>query len=299
MAKKDYKLVSTLEDQSGESGLDRFWNVQGFQEFYKGFRKGADLPKYIKDNPIAVLQVQDRYSLRGIQFGNWVTQEDRYNYAAALYICLYDLNKVLKFKENNLGLDKALGLAFGARGRSKALAHFEAATDIINMTRYNSDTSIPKKIRFLQSGGVGALAHEYGHFLDYYFGAHYEPHTRIYALTNGRSTNRARIPYPKSQKMRNIVEDILEKAYWAAPGKPSAYYLRIRQASEDGYWVRRNEFFARLFEQYIGYKLDKIGIHNSFLNDQKYSTKFYLNKKELEKVVPLFDALLAQMRTYF
>lgn len=299
MAKKDYKLVSTLEDKSGRSGLDRFWNAQGFQDFYKGFRKGADLPKYIKDNPNDVLKVQDRYHLRGIQFGNWVTQEDRYNYTAALYICLYDLNKVLKFKDNNLGLDKSLGLAFGARGRSRAVAHYEAATDIINMTRYNSDTTIPKQIRFLNSGGVGALAHEYGHFLDYYFGAHYEPDQYRYALTNGRSTHRDRIAYPKSQKMRNLMEDILEKAYWLGPGKPSAYYQRIRRRTEEGYWVRRNEFFARLFEQYIGYKLDKIGVHNSFLNNQKYSTTFYLNKKELENIAPLFDALIAEMRVYF
>ncbi|WP_052596045.1 LPD1 domain-containing protein [Aureispira sp. CCB-QB1] len=300
MNRKDYKLVSTLDDKSGYSGLDRFWNRQGFQSFYKSFRKGSDLPKYIKDNPVNVLSVQDRYKLRGIQFGNWLSQEDRFNYTAALYICLYDLNKVLKFKDNNIGLDGALGIAFGARGRSKAPAHFEASTDIINMTRYKGDASVPKRIRFVNSGGVGALAHEYGHFLDYYFGAHYEPYSGIYALTNGRSENKSRIDYPKANKMRIIIEDILEQAYWAAPGKTSAYYQRIRKVTKDGYWVRRNEIFARLFEQYISYKLNKIGVNNSFLNDPKYNMLFYYyNQKELKRVVPLFDALVAEMRTHF
>jgi hypothetical protein len=299
MAKRNYKLVSTLDDDSGDSGLDRFWDRQGFQDFYKGFRKGSDLPKYIKDNPNNVLSVQDTYKLRGIQFGNWLTQEDRYNYTAALYICLYDLNKILKFKDNSIGLDGTLGVAFGARGRSKAMAHFEASTNIINMTRYNSDTSLTKENRFLYSGGVGALAHEYGHFLDYFFGANYEPNSSIYALTDGRSTSRTRIKYLASQKMRIIVEDILEQAYWTGPGKPSAYYQRIRKVTEEAYWVRRNEIFARLFEQYIGYKLDKVGINNSFLNNQKYNNIFYYNPKELQKVVPLFDALITQMRTHF
>lgn len=299
MAKRNYKLVSTLDDDSGFSGLDRFWDRQGFQDFYKGFRKGSDLPKYIKENPNNVLKVQDVYKLRGIQFGNWLTQEDRYNYTAALYICLYDLNKILKFKDQNIGLDGTLGIAFGARGRSKAMAHFESANDIINMTRYNNDSSISKEARFLYSGGVGALAHEYGHFLDYFFGANYEPNSSVYALTNGRSTSRTRIKYLASQKMRIITEDILEQAYWTALGKPSAYYQRIRKVTEEAYWVRRNEIFARLFEQYIGYKLNKVGINNSFLNNQKYNNIFYYNSKELQKVVPLFDTLITQMRTHF
>ena len=295
----DYKIVSTLDDKSGYSGLDRYWSRSGFEAFYKRFRKGIELPNYLKANPNSVIKIQERYHLRGVQFGNWVTTEDRFNYLATLYICLYDLNKVLKFKDNNLGLDAALGLAFGARGRGRAVAHYEPSTNIINMTRYSSETSLPKTHRFLHSGGVGALAHEYGHFLDYYFGSKYELDNDVYSLTNGSSTHGKRIVYKASQKLRNLVEDILAFAYWDKSGKPSNYYKRVRAASKNSYFVERTEIFARLFEQYIGYKLKLMGIENSYLTDPKYSEKIYLTTKELKEVAPLFDKLIAGMRTHF
>jgi hypothetical protein len=42
-------------------------------------------------------------------------------------------------------------MAFGARGKARALAHYEPANKVINMTKY---------------GGAGSLAHEWGHALD-------------------------------------------------------------------------------------------------------------------------------------
>ena len=87
------------------------------------------------------------------------------------------------------------------------------------MTRYYDNdrflSPVPKAFRFVNSGGVGAFAHEYGHFLDYFFGAKVEPYGNIYALTNGRSVNATRINYDrKKYPLRTAVEDILELAYW-------------------------------------------------------------------------------------
>lgn len=303
------KIEDTLKDVGG-SVYDDYWQQNGFKQFYKTFRKGVDLPKsylVIADNSKKITQ---RYHLRGFQFGNWLTNEDRFNYLAAFFVCAYDLNKVLKFKNNNIGLDGALGISFGSRGRSTAAAHFESLTNIINITRYKKvikhpltgrKVNVPKIKRFKFTGGVGAIAHEYGHFLDYEFGSKFETDNNYYALTNGRSIDRNPITYNNSKKMRNIVEEILSKAYWKDYSKKikSNYIKRLEKVTDKDYFFRRNEIFARLFEQYIAYKLLKIGINNSFLVQTKYNENIYMKNSELKEIVPLFDKLIREMRTYF
>lgn len=298
------RIRNTLTDD-GYAKLELFWATAGFEGLYKKFRQGTldkALEKVRRPDDIEAL-----FKIRGFQYGNWLSHEDRFNYLQATAVCLMDLNKVLKFKNNNLGLDGTLGIAFGARGSSSASAHFEPAVNVINLTRYKAargqfkDT--PKDVRFIYTGGPGAFAHEYGHFLDYFFGAKAEIHSKIYALTNGRDTNHKRINYDaKKYPMRSIVEQIIEKACFNGSA-PSRYIKRMRsRAKSDSFYeylIRRNEIFARLFEQYIAYKLKQLKIQNSFLTDTKYSTYYYLQAKELEQITPLFDKLIKQMRTYF
>lgn len=296
---------NTLEGKgTGLSKMEKWWMSQGFMKIYKEFRPTKledNLQKQIAD----VRQVEKVFKLKGYQFGNWVTNEDRFNYLAALGICLFDLNKVLKFKDNNLGLDKNLGVAFGARGRKGALAHYEPATNIINITRYKDADrfvkQLSKEVRFVHSGGVGAFAHEYGHFLDYFFGSRIEPDNKYFSLSNGSSTNRTRIDYDKKKyPMRNLVEDILEKSYWSSNKKDeSMFYKRIRKFSEKPYFVERTEIIARLFEQYVGYKLKQLNVQNRFLTQTKYAAHIYMNEKELKEVVPIFDKLFTYMRKSF
>lgn len=299
------KITDTLGGEKiGVSKMEAWWKGKGFTDIYKEFRKGAVpsvLLKKIKD----VRKVEQLFCLRGFQFGNWVNNEDRFNYLAALGICLYDLNKVLKFKANNLGLGGALGVVFGARGQRGALAHYEPKTNIINMTRYyDADrfvTPKSKAIRFVESGGVGSFAHEYGHFLDFFFGSSIEPHARYYSLTNGKSTNPRRIDYDqKKYPIRYAMENLLEVAYWdKSKTKPSTFVKRIANFSNKPYYVQRAEMLARMFEQYVAYKLKQLGVSNSFLTDTKYTSAVYMTSAELKKVVPLFDRLLVLMRTKF
>lgn len=298
------KIIDTLRPEGG-SKAEQWWKHQGFAAIYKEFRQGAisDDLKKIKD----VRDVSEVFHLKGYQFGNWVTHEDRFNYLAALAVCLYDLNRVLRFKGNNLGLDKHLGVAFGARGQKGALAHYEPGTNIINMTRYKEahrfEKPLSKPARFVLSGGVGSFAHEYGHFLDYFFGARIETN-KVYALSNGRSTDPRRIQYDsKKYPMRYLMESILEKAYWnSSKQMDSAYVKRIRKAIPErylDYFLRRNEIFARLFEQYISYKLKEMKLQNVFLTKTKYHSVQYMTPTEMKAVVPLFDKLLVQMRKHF
>jgi len=56
---------------------------------------------------------------------------------------------------------------------------------------------------------------------------------------------------------------------------------------------------ARMFEQYVAYKLKQSGVSNSFLTDTKYVSAVYMTSTELKRVVPLFDRLLVLMRGRF
>lgn len=299
------KIPDTLVPENG-SRMERWWKFKGFEDIYKEFRKGgvSDDLKKLKD----VREVSKVFHLKGYQFGNWVTHEDRYNYLAALAVCFFDLNRVLRFKENNLGLDNHLGVAFGARGKKGALAHYEPRKHIINMTRYKEanrfEIPLSKPRRFVLSGGVGSFAHEYGHLLDYFFGERGEPMAGSYALTNGRSTDPRRISYDRKKvPMRSLMEDIMEKAYWDKAKKADSNYVkRIKRAvpkSYLNYFLRRNEIFARLFEQYISHKLKALKIQNVFLTKTKYHAAQYMTPAELKAVVPLFDKLLVEIRKYF
>lgn len=299
------KITDTLGGKRiGTSKMEAWWKGKGFSDIYKQFRKGT-VPAVFLKKIGDVRNVEKLFKLRGFQFGNWVNNEDRFNYLAALGICLFDLNKVLKFKGNNLGLDNTLGVAFGARGQRGAVAHYEPRTHIINMTRYYDADKYkippPKAVRFVNSGGVGSFAHEYGHFLDFFFGSRVEVSNSYYSLSNGSSTNPKRIQYDKKKfPIRYAMEDLLEVAYWdASKKKPSTFLKRIKDYSNRPYYVERTEIFARLFEQYVAFKLKQNGIANSFLTDTKYTKAVYMTPTELKRVVPYFDRLLVLMRRHF
>lgn len=304
------KIQDTFND--GSSHADTYWSNSEIQRFYRMFRKPMILPKSYFQDSNSIERVQKLYKLRGFQFGNWVTNEDRYDYLATLYICLYDLNKVLKFKDNNLGLNGTLGIALGSRGMANAKAHYEPVNAVINISRYMREDilkkmmsdfgtkppdTIPKIARFLNTGGVGSFAHEYGHFLDSQFGMSIEPIKGQHFLTgNTPSTSKTRIEYDSKFVMRNIVEDIFEILYWKNENK-TPYQIRLL-GTQSKYLNQRAEVFARLFEQYIFTKLERIGIQNSFMVKNKYTKRVYLKPSELNNVIPLMDKLIVEMRKH-
>ncbi|HCB8300253.1 TPA: hypothetical protein M2F31_005271, partial [Escherichia coli] len=100
-------------------------------------------------------QFSDAFGFRGVQFGNYVEGPRRQADLNRAYDSLHDLAEVLNVPTKALSLNGRLGLAFGARGKGKAAAHYEPGEAAINLTKGN---------------GPGALAHEWFHSLDNYFG---------------------------------------------------------------------------------------------------------------------------------
>lgn len=107
---------------------------------------------------IAADELLHAVSCRGIEFGNWLPQDERQSVINHAYDAFHDLASVVVLPYEEISLGGSLAMAFGARGRGgkrAALAHYEPARKVINLTRLS---------------GAGSLAHEWAHALDNYLG---------------------------------------------------------------------------------------------------------------------------------
>jgi len=89
--------------------------------------------------------------VRGIQWGNSVTDEERKEHLKNIATTFEDLSNILNISIDQIAGGQKLAFAIGARGKGSFLAHYEPTLMIINLTR---------------ARGTGSVAHEYGHFLD-------------------------------------------------------------------------------------------------------------------------------------
>lgn len=115
-------------------------------------REGTD---YRNGKDVTAVDFRKAFGFRGIEFGNYAASDERQKHVNQAYDALRDLADLLGIPQNAISLNGTLGLAFGSRGGGKAMAHYEPSKLVINITKIN---------------GPGALAHEWGHALDHYFG---------------------------------------------------------------------------------------------------------------------------------
>lgn len=99
----------------------------------------------------------ETFGFRACEFGNWLPDIERQDVLNRAFDSLSTLARVLGVPKTFLSLGGTLALAFGSRGVGRALAHYEPARKVINLTRLK---------------GAGALAHEFFHALDDYMGEH-------------------------------------------------------------------------------------------------------------------------------
>lgn len=222
-----------------------------------------------------------RYYIKGFEYGNWTSTEERFNFLIATRKSLEQMKDVLGFA--NIGMNKTIGIAFGARGNGgSAKAHFEPDTFMINLTREN---------------GYNSFAHEYGHGLDYFFGTYIDQDVRSVALTFGRSTiKKVDLSQFKTNSLRYYANKAVNDCILDSEGNKTQSYITLEKAKSDEYWFRRNEIFARMFEQYIAYKLSKNGVKNTFLTKQKYLAATYLKQNDFTRVLPTIEKLINAMR---
>ena len=93
------------------------------------------------------------FGFYGGEFGNWENQIERQQNLNFSYEAFRDLAAALGIKDSDISLNGKLSIAFGARGKGNALAHFEPMRNVINLTKIK---------------GAGSLAHEWGHAFDFF-----------------------------------------------------------------------------------------------------------------------------------
>lgn len=241
-------------------------------------------PKYEKIRPgfkfkmLSQETLLKMYGIRAFEYGHWTEQNERLDFLTSAEASLADLKTLLQFK--SIGFDK-IGIAFGARGNGGfAAAHFEASTFMINLTR---------------TKGMGCLAHEYGHAIDYYFGGYVDQSKESFALSGGQSVD-TNPEQGKPGTLRQLMYDVIQTAIWSAKGVYSDSYKSWKQkhAGTD-YWFRRNEIFARVFEQYVQIKLAEKKVSNHLLTWHKYDINTYLGSADIKRVHPKMVKLINEM----
>ncbi|MGV3485959.1 MAG: LPD1 domain-containing protein [Planctomycetaceae bacterium] len=261
----------------------------------------------------------DKIGLRGVQFGNTVSDKEREHHAKMAAAALVDLADVTGLPLEAISLGGKMGLAMGARGHGCASAHYEAGTQVINLTRKN---------------GVGTLAHEWGHGFD-----HWLTDFNITRDMDGRSegdyhserTARERIVYnipgdrssgAKLDGKKLVTEDLTKDPMWIAmenvrtSWRESGFKKRLGEEvskkvkegsiSKNGqmgrdYWTSGREMFARCFERYVKHKLEKAGRTNTYLSGIDTSRKggeLWPTDAEVEHMAPHFDALMDAHRVH-
>lgn len=98
------------------------------------------------ENPITAL-----FGFQSVQYGNYMDNAQSKETIRHFLGAVADLSEILNidiFEFNEFG---GLSIAFGARGKGKAMAHYERGYKIINLTKGKGD---------------GSLAHEWAHYLD-------------------------------------------------------------------------------------------------------------------------------------
>ena len=300
------KLADIGQHKPGSRGDYR---SKEFVEFYKKLRSGT-FPASIRPLATDLEAFMKKYQLDGIEFGRWVNFNDRVAYMQIVNISFFDLNKILGFKDN-LGFDKLI-FSIGARGKSAALAHFEPTNNVINITRFkrlkNGNFDLSLKMLFIEStGGISSIAHEYGHFLDYFFGMYIDQDKDNAALSNGNSTAYHPIQEIKGP-LRAQMEKVLNTIIWKQEpttneptGTLTPYYEEIKRhtANTKEYWKRRNEIFARAFEVYIYEKLRAKKILNKGLTHSSnyYSAWPYIPRSERPAMIAEMDKLIKMFRS--
>lgn len=204
-------------------------------------------------------QFSDAFGFRGVQFGNYVEGPRRQGDLNRAYDSLYDLAEVLNVPTKALSLNGRLGLAFGARGKGRAAAHYEPVEVAINLTK---------------GSGAGSLAHEWFHSLDNYFGQHdIAGDGNIRSGDSFMSSSHRQQRVWKGGKIVDAEYPVRQEVYDAFKGVMKAINssdLLRRSERLDGvrskpYWSTDIEMAARAFERYVQDKARTAGVENDYL----------------------------------
>ena len=188
---------------------------------------------------------QTEFDFYGVEFGNWTSQKDRLFSLNYCFDALLDLSDALDIDEKDIAFQGKLSLAFGARGRSGASAHYEPLRKVINLTKYR---------------GAGSTAHEWFHALDHQIAEFYGVTDTILA---SESKQKEKLPGCFNTLIQSLKKDSM--GYETDFFRGSKSFDKTYARDHFGYWASDSEMAARAFACYIkdvlGFKSDYLIAH--------------------------------------
>lgn len=270
--KFDKELADGAEKSKGKNRKTRFKPPQ--LDSIK--RTGED---YRNSRDISGDDMLKDLGFRGGEFGNWENQNNRQHNLNMSYDAFRDLAKALGISDSDVSLGGELAIAYGARGRSSAAAHFEPDRNVINLTKTN---------------GAGALGHEWGHALDYYLARN----------SGAKTVHLSEGAYKKDSPMFELMQTIKYRN-----GSFSDFYKdakkmdRLHSKTDKGYWASDVELFARAFHCYVMDKLKPersdylCGLaETSSVDDKGNSVLTYPAGEERKDINEQFDKLIGDLK---
>lgn len=253
-----------------------------------------DKPSRIGGRPIASADadaMRREFGLHEVDFGHWVSQDDREHHVKWAHSALRDLEDVIGMPSGMASLPQVtkrsgrntLALAFGARGKGRALAHYEP------FARDEKSKVVTPTINLTRFGGGGTLAHEWGHFLDNVLAhAHHAGPDKGSALFLSEGDAANGLPEDVKAPMDKL-RGLIASSSFAKHGKTLGEY-----------WGRPHELFARAFEAYVQDKLTDSGRRNSYLVDgttDRSPTNKHVRPdlSDLRAIDPEIDALRGRL----
>lgn len=227
--KNNYKDLVEAFNQLKDIPDDR--RVENNSRIGKDHRNGKNIS--------SAEEFMETFGFRGVEFGNWVNAQERQDSINKAYDALMDMAMILKIPAKAIGLNGELGLAFGARGRKGAAAHYEPAKRVINLTK---------------ESGAGSLAHEWWHGFDNYL-------SRRRNEPGGYLSERPREFISNSSDPKGFDQDQTRKEIFAAfkainkvIERPGGQWERSQQRDKfksKKYYQQPREMTARAFESYV------------------------------------------------
>lgn len=240
--------------------------------------KRTGLPDVCEGKNITAQDFMGRFGIKGGEFGNWLSENEKQTNLNMAYEAFSDLALALDIDERDISLDGRLSIAFGARGSGNALAHYEPAMQVINLTRMK---------------GAGSLSHEWGHALD--------------DITE-------RICQGVPLEMTELIEGLKYKNTPSGRKAETNFYQEAKRLDtmyskcDKGYWASDKELFARAFACYVKDKLAEKGGKSDYLNGHAESVDIFdpdyifgtisgfPKGEEREQINKTFDSLMEQYK---
>lgn len=253
---RDYKSLLDYKKEHSDELQEKAQQILDEYEAGKKFKPELNLTQerrrigddHRQGHDVSPERFSEVFGFRGVEFGNYVTAKERQQSLNDAFDALLDMADVIGVSPKALSLNGQLSLAFGARGKSSAKAHYEPNKNVINITKKH---------------GAGSLAHEYFHALDYYFGQREKGRT----ATESKFVDDVR---PEVAEAFNSLMETIKKSDYFKRSKALEDLIHPNVVLINGidprYYVQPTELGARAFGDYIIRKLSDKGHVNDYLS---------------------------------